>query len=89
MCAVADTDLYAMLFTPVRLQVLNVTEIGVAAGQSLQMWHDFFPRAQLWGLDLKSGACFERCPSKFAGHPRVHLRQLLRHCAALGIHALL
>ena len=74
MCAVADTDLYAMLFTPVRLQVLNVTEIGVAAGQSLQMWHDFFPRAQLWGLDLKSGACFERCPSKFAGHPRVHLR---------------
>ena len=63
-----------MLFTPIRQQVLNVTEIGVAAGQSLQMWHDFFPRAQLWGLDLKSGACFERCPSKFAGHPRVHLR---------------
>ena len=74
MCSVADTDLYAMLFTPIRQQVLNVTEIGVAAGQSLQMWHDFFPRAQLWGLDLKSGACFERCPSKFAGHPRVHLR---------------
>ena len=73
-CSVADTDLYAMLFTPIRQQVLNVTEIGVAAGQSLQMWHDFFPRAQLWGLDLKSGACFERCPSKFAGHPRVHLR---------------
>ena len=63
-----------MLFTPIRQQVLNVTEIGVAAGQSLQMWHDFFPRAQLWGLDLNSGACFERCPSKFAGHPRVHLR---------------
>ncbi len=63
-----------MLFTPIRQQVLNVTEIGVASGQSLQMWHDFFPRAQVWGLDLKTSACFERCPRKFSGHSRVHLR---------------
>jgi hypothetical protein len=39
------------LLDPIRERVRNVTEIGVAAGQSLQMWHAYFANARLWGVD--------------------------------------
>jgi len=46
------TDLYSMLFDPLRNIVQNVTEVGIAAGQSLWLWHDYFPHAQVWGVDI-------------------------------------
>ena len=63
-----------MLFDPIRLKVQNVTEIGVASGQSLQMWNDYFPHAQLWGFDLATSKCNRACPKKFRNRPRVNLR---------------
>lgn len=45
-------DLYAALFDPIRHSVRNVTEVGVATGQSLQVWHDYFDRASIWGIEL-------------------------------------
>ena len=65
------TDVYAMLFDALRLQVRNVTEIGVAAGQSLDMWHHYFPRAHLWGLDIILKKPLLR---RFREKPRVSLR---------------
>lgn len=44
-------DLYSALFDPIKNGVRNVTEIGAAAGQSLQVWHEYFPAARLWGVD--------------------------------------
>ena len=44
-------DLYMSLFDPIRLKVRNVTEIGIASGQSLQMWIDYFSEAHVWGID--------------------------------------
>ena len=44
-------DLYSALFDPIRHDIRNVTEIGAAAGQSLQVWHEYFPAARLWGVD--------------------------------------
>ncbi len=44
---------YSTLFDHRRKHVINVTEVGVSAGQSLQMWHDYFPVAQIYGLDIK------------------------------------
>ena len=44
-------DVYATLFHH-RQQVHNVTEIGIAAGQSIQMWHEYFPQAQIYGFDM-------------------------------------
>lgn len=44
---------YSTLFDHRRKHVVNMTEIGVSAGQSLQMWHDYFPVAQIYGLDIK------------------------------------
>ena len=39
------TDLYAMLFDPLREVVENITEVGVLYGHSVPMWLDYFPRA--------------------------------------------
>lgn len=46
-------DLYATLFQPRRRRIQNMTELGVSMGQSLQMWHDYFPNARLYGFDLQ------------------------------------
>jgi hypothetical protein len=46
------TDLYASLFDPIRQSVRNITEIGLAQGQSLQVWHDYFSGARIWGIDI-------------------------------------
>jgi len=66
------TDLYASLFDPIRYQVRNVTEIGVAQGQSLQMWHDYFEGAHVWGVDIHMGV-IKHARAMFAQHPRVHV----------------
>ena len=45
-------DLYAMLLDPIREGVRNVTEVGIAYGLSVEMWYDYFPRADIWGIDI-------------------------------------
>jgi len=47
------TKLYDMIFSPIRHTVTNVTEIGIAAGQSLQAWYRYFPNAEIHGFDLR------------------------------------
>jgi hypothetical protein len=58
------TEHYQAHFQRFRHRRLNLLEIGVggfddprAGGKSMRMWKDFFPRAQIFGLDLydKSG----------------------------------
>jgi SAM-dependent methyltransferase len=66
------TDLYHALFEPIRDRVSNITEIGVALGQSLQVWHDFFERANVWGVDIHPGV-IKRARRMFAEKPRVHI----------------
>lgn len=46
-------DIYASLFSPSRFDFMNVMEIGVAAGQSIQLWNDFFPRANIFAMDFQ------------------------------------
>ncbi len=45
-------DFYSSIFEPLRDSVVNMTEIGIAAGQSLQVWHDYFPNAHIYGIDI-------------------------------------
>ena len=45
-------DLYETLFDPIRDKVLNMTEVGVAGGKSLELWQTYFPHAHIWGLDV-------------------------------------
>ena len=50
------TDFYASLMQPVRHKLLAMAEVGVGAGQGLQLWWHYFSRATIYGLDDDKGA---------------------------------
>ena len=62
-------DLYSVLFDPIRSTVRNVTEVGVATGQSLLMWEEFFFNADIYGIDIHANA---KARSRFVDHGRIH-----------------
>lgn len=43
---------YDRLLSPHRDSFTNILEIGVARGQSLRMWTDYFPNATVHGIDI-------------------------------------
>jgi hypothetical protein len=45
-------DVYQIYFRGIRCDVRCLLELGVFKGRSLQVWRDYFPNAQIWGLDL-------------------------------------
>jgi cephalosporin hydroxylase len=48
------TPVYHHLFAEDRNEVRNVLEIGVHQGSSVRMWKEYFPRAQIVGIDTNS-----------------------------------
>ena len=46
-------DLYQRHLADQRHRVRRVLEIGVYRGASLQMWRDYFPNAQIYGIDIQ------------------------------------
>ena len=44
-------EFYESFFAPVRESVKSVLEIGVADGASIRAWLDYFPNANVWGMD--------------------------------------
>ena len=44
--------LYQELLSPARETAKNVLEVGVAAGGSIKLWHDFFTNATVYGIDI-------------------------------------
>jgi hypothetical protein len=46
-------ELYEQHLKPLRREALRVLEIGVYRGASLQMWRDFFPHAEIFGVDIE------------------------------------
>lgn len=45
-------EVYEGLFEPIRDRVANVLEVGVNTGDSHRMWRDYFPQANIYGLDI-------------------------------------
>lgn len=43
---------YERLFSPVRNEKINVLEIGINRGDSLKMWREYFPNANIYGIDI-------------------------------------
>jgi hypothetical protein len=41
-----------LLFAGIRSDVRTALEIGVWEGGSLRMWEEYFPNAEIWGLDV-------------------------------------
>ena len=64
------TDLYGSIYHQGRFKVKNVLEVGVAAGQSIQVWHEFFPNANIYGIDIQIP---DKVKENFKGMKRVQL----------------
>ncbi len=45
-------EVYEELFAPYRETARRVVEIGIMGGHSLRMWEEYFPAAEVWGVDL-------------------------------------
>ena len=54
----AYTPYYDSLFKNKREQVKKVMELGIEHGGSLRMWRDYFPNAQIYGVDINPNALF-------------------------------
>lgn len=46
-------DWYEPMLEPMRDRPIVFLEIGVASGASLKMWHDYFTRAFIFGMDIE------------------------------------
>ena len=68
----AYVTVYANLFASKRQSIFNLTEVGVSMGQSLQMWYDYFPKATIYGIDVKIEPVVR---SGFANATRIKLFQ--------------
>ena len=46
------TAIYEQMFEPIRNESLKILEIGVLDGASLRMWLEYFPNAEIHGVDI-------------------------------------
>lgn len=46
------TDFYEEHFLPYKNLPIKLLEIGIASGSSLQLWHDYFSKALIYGVDV-------------------------------------
>ncbi len=50
--------MYAEILAPFRkAESVKLLEIGIAGGNSLKAWRDWFTNGRLFGIDIKSDAC--------------------------------
>ena len=45
-------DIYDKHFAPYRDQQINILEIGVLKGGSMRIWEKYFPKANIFGIDI-------------------------------------
>ncbi|MBK8596340.1 MAG: class I SAM-dependent methyltransferase [Holophagales bacterium] len=48
------TEVYERYFSPLRAEPIKILEIGIDRGGSLLLWRDYFPKAQVFGIDIES-----------------------------------
>ena len=49
----AYTKYYTEYFEAAKNEPLNLLEIGVYSGASLRMWKEYFPKANIYGIDIR------------------------------------
>ena len=47
------TEVYERFFAPLKNRPIRLFEIGIASGGSLLNWRDYFPLAQIYGIDIE------------------------------------
>jgi len=51
------TDVYPMLFDPIRYTMESILELGVWKGGSVKAFHDYFPNTRIIGVDIDLSTC--------------------------------
>lgn len=59
---------YNFHFYPIREKVKKILEIGVDRGESLYMWEEYFPNAEIHGLDIN-----KECEKFNKGRVKIHI----------------
>ena len=49
---------YEKILSPYREKDINLLEIGLAFGQSLELWYEFFPNGKIYGVDISTYQIF-------------------------------
>ena len=52
---------YPMFLEPLRTLQFNMLEIGILEGGSLKVWEEYFPEANIYGIDINSKWVSDRC----------------------------
>jgi SAM-dependent methyltransferase len=66
-------DIYEKLFEPLKNGPIQILEVGVANGCSLRMWLEYFPQAEVLGMDNNPSAIrdlVEQTPEAMSGRFR-------------------
>ena len=65
------TEFYGPFLEPRRGSIKNVLEIGICDGGSMAMWHEFFPDAGIYGVDIRDkDTAFIK---KLKQNPQIHM----------------
>jgi hypothetical protein len=62
--------LYESKFLHRRESVKRVLEVGIERGGSLLLWANYFPNAEVWGLDVMPE---DKVPADLKNHPRIKI----------------
>jgi cephalosporin hydroxylase len=62
-------ELYEKILISKKDTAKNILEIGIYAGGSIKLWHDYFINADIYGLDI----CFEKCDDEIKNKERIML----------------
>jgi hypothetical protein len=70
---------YPMFLEPLRNQEFNMLEIGIHEGGSFLLWEEYFPKANLYGVDINSEWKNDRCKTfKFDQSNPEDLKEMTR-----------
>lgn len=64
------TTYYEKYFEPIRFNNINLLELGVREGWSMYLWNEYFPNANIYGLDNNLEGL---CPTHF-NSSRIHFK---------------
>lgn len=53
------TEIYERFFLPLRNEPIRILEIGIDQGGSMRMWSDYFPKAEIFGIDIEDRSSME------------------------------
>jgi trans-aconitate methyltransferase len=45
------SEVYEKIFLDFKFKKINILEVGVSTGHSLILWHEFFPKVSIYGID--------------------------------------